>query len=66
MKNIDDNNKSFSSGEEALETYFNMPDEKNKIHILASLNHIKGSEAKINLWDIKTGNLIKTMPTGHK
>jgi hypothetical protein len=44
-----------SSIEDALEDYFNSPDEKDKVHIIGSLNHIKGYEAKINIWNINSG-----------
>ncbi len=41
-------------------------DEPNKSAVLVSLKHIKGQEPVLQLWNVRTGELIKAVNTRHR
>ena len=63
-KDIDDMNKSIDSIDDMQ--VFDSAEEASKVPILATLKQIKGQEPKIQLWNMRSGELIKTIDSRHK
>ena len=64
-KDLDDMNKSIDSNEE-LKRLVDSQEETSKIPIIVSVKKISGQDGVLQLWNLRTGEIVKTLSAGHK